>query len=147
MMVNRPEREASDWVTINCPILAASAWALARIGARRLAYATPEFRITADIASEWLQTLLTLDWKQQPQLCFPAVAIARPTDESFTVTDDLRAQVRDKLRRGRRNEGWLRWLSEDAEQSGDQQQIWGAFHAHLPALAALSLYLQPQYRS
>ncbi|TAA47474.1 hsp70 family protein [Corallincola spongiicola] len=105
--------------------LAASSWALARIGARRLAYATPEFRITADVVSEWLQTLLTLDWKQHPQLCFPAVTMAQPTDSALAVNDDLRRQVSDKLRRGRRNEGWLRWLSDDADQAGDQQQIWG----------------------
>ena len=47
----------------------AAAWALARLGTRKLAYAPTDYRIPSAEITGWLTMLLQLDWKRQPELC------------------------------------------------------------------------------
>jgi len=103
----------------------ASAWALARVGARQLAYATPDKRVPATQIEPWLNTLLTLDWKQQPALCFPAAALARSTDQTYLIDDALRQQVIEKLGTTSNKQRWTNWLKNETESVENQNQVWG----------------------
>ncbi|GAA5217472.1 Hsp70 family protein [Corallincola platygyrae] len=104
----------------------ASAWALARIGARKLAYASSEHRIDAATTNEWLAQLLKLDWKQFPAIAFPAAAMARLCDDEYQVSAELRAEVATRLKRLKHTERWLCWLSNTEDETlEDQRHIWG----------------------
>ena len=102
-----------------------AAAALARVGARQLAYAPPDQRVTPTTVTPWIKTLLTLNWKQQPELCFPAAALTRLTDPSFLIDDTLRQQVIEKLEKENQSQHWVDWLNGEDDLSDKQNQIWG----------------------
>ncbi|MBL4712848.1 MAG: Hsp70 family protein [Gammaproteobacteria bacterium] len=105
--------------------LSATAWALARVGARQLAYASPDQRVAPALVAPWIKTLLSLNWKKQPELCFPAAALTRLTDPAFLTDDTLRQQVIEKLEKENQSQRWTDWLSGEDDLSDKQNQIWG----------------------
>lgn len=73
-------------------------WALGRIGARLPFYGSSHNVIPADIAGKWLVTLLTQDWKKNPQTAFAATLICRKSgDRVRDIDEPLRMQILDKL--------------------------------------------------
>lgn len=103
---------------------AAEAWALGRLGSRRLAYAECAYRLPVETITPWLIELLALDWQAVPELAFAAVALAQ-AEGGAEVTPALRQEVADKFSRPQR-ERWLSWLQGATPAApGQLSQLWG----------------------
>ena len=104
-----------------------TAWALGRVGARILFHGQPQNVIAASQVSVWLEQLLVMDWKKQPQLAFAATMLARRcNDRVRDVEEDLRSKVLDKLKQSKSPASWVMMVAEfqvlDAQQ---ERQMFG----------------------
>ncbi len=104
----------------------AAAWALARLGARKLAYAPADYRVPAAEVSDWLNRLLLQDWKRQPEFCFTAAALSRHTGQD-DVDEALRAQILEQLHRSNAAARWLAWVEGESgsDQAEGERHQWG----------------------
>jgi hypothetical protein len=106
-------------------------WALGRIGARILFYGNSHQAIPATTAENWLQQLLTCDWKKQPQAAFAATLLARRCDDrSRDIDDALRVQVIEKLKQSKASISWIEMVAEYKQL--DEQQEKQMFGEALP---------------
>ena len=104
-----------------------TAWALGRVGARILFHGQQQHVVAIGQAAAWLEELLVMDWKKQPQLAFAATMLARRCNDRGRDLDDiLRANVLDKLKQSKAPASWLQMVSEfqvlDAQQ---ERQMFG----------------------
>lgn len=104
-----------------------TAWALGRVGARILFHGQAQNVLAADQVAVWLEQLLAMDWKKQPQLAFAATMLARRcNDRARDLDDGLRAKVLEKLKQSKSPASWLQMVAEfqvlDAQQ---ERQIFG----------------------
>lgn len=102
-------------------------WALGRVGSRIPFHGVAHDVIPVSLASEWLQQLMQVDWKKQPQAAFAATLLARCCDDRVRDIDDvLRRQVLDKLRQSKAPASWISMVETyqalDAQQ---EQQLFG----------------------
>jgi molecular chaperone DnaK (HSP70) len=73
-------------------------WALGRVGARQSFHASAHEVAPREVAEEWLNRLLLLDWKKVEPAGFAATHIARMTgDRSRDVGEAVRAEVLRRL--------------------------------------------------
>jgi molecular chaperone DnaK (HSP70) len=73
-------------------------WALGRVGARQSFHASAHEVAPLEVAEEWLNKLLLLDWKKIEPAGFAATHIARMTgDRSRDVGEPVRAEVLRRL--------------------------------------------------
>jgi hypothetical protein len=106
--------------------LPASAWALARIGARKPAYVSRQHCIDIQTTIDWLTRLLQLDWRATPDLCYTAASIARYIPNSQPIPVPLMEKLVAKLKQGKSSERWLTWVTPSEESQGDSERfIWG----------------------
>ena len=69
-------------------------WALGRIGARQPFYGSPHEVVAIDVAAQWLDALLALDWKKLEPAAFAATHLARVTDDRAR---DLGPELRERI--------------------------------------------------
>lgn len=73
-------------------------WTLARVGARHPFYGSAHDVVPPEVAAEWLDTVLALDWKRVEAAAFAAAHLARLTgDRSRDLPPELREQVAGRL--------------------------------------------------
>jgi len=108
-----------------------SYWALGRVGARILFHGNVHDVISAATATQWLQQLLKIDWKKQPQAAFAVTLLARRCDDRVRDIDDvLRQQVLDKLKLSKAAVTWQDMVAEFKPL--DEQQEKQVFGEALP---------------
>ncbi|WP_250453316.1 Hsp70 family protein [Caballeronia sp. ATUFL_M2_KS44] len=102
-------------------------WAVGRIGARQPFYGSAHGVVPPDIASDWLRTILALDWKKVEPAAFAAVQIARMTgDRSRDVPDDVRAAVIERLETMGAAQSWIAMVRETvALDRADEGRVFG----------------------
>ena len=100
-----------------------TAWALGRVGVRILFHGQPQNVLAADRVSVWLEQLLTMDWKKQPQLAFAATMLARRcNDRARDLEDGLRSRVLDKLKQSKSPASWIMMVAEFQELDAQQER-------------------------
>ncbi|SIT39279.1 putative chaperone protein, HscA/DnaK [Paraburkholderia ribeironis] len=102
-------------------------WAVGRIGARRPFYGSAHSVVPPEIAGQWLNTILALDWKKVDPAAFAAVQIARMTgDRSRDLPDDLRKAVVRRLETANAPRAWVMMVSESVElDNADEGRVFG----------------------
>lgn len=102
-------------------------WALARLGARGLAYGSNHKILSREQVEQWLLKILTLDWSQEPMAGFACVMLSRKTgDRLIDISADVREQVIEKLKRNKVPNGWLALVTEiKALSENDTKKVFG----------------------
>jgi molecular chaperone DnaK (HSP70) len=102
-------------------------WAVGRIGARVLFHANNHDVIPAAIAEAWLQQLLQIDWKKQPQAGFAATMLARRCDDrARDINEILGRTVMDKLKQNKAPAIWQEMVAEFKQLDAQQEtQLFG----------------------
>ena len=102
-------------------------WALGRLGARVPLYGSAHTVVPADVASEWLQVLLALDWKTVEPAAFAATQIARMSgDRARDLAPELREAVARRLSALRAPPSWAAMVREAVQlDEADQKRSFG----------------------
>lgn len=103
-------------------------WCLARLGGRVPLYGPLDRLVSARVAGEWLQRLLTLTEKgARIDIVFPCVQLGRlTTDRSRNVADDVREQAKAYLRQRNVDARTIRPLEEQVTaEVRTQQEFYG----------------------
>lgn len=88
-------------------------WAIGRIGARRPFYGSAHGVVPADVATGWLDAILSLDWKKVEPAMFAAVQIARMTgDRSRDLPLPIRETVMRRLLAANAPPAWIDMIRE-----------------------------------
>ncbi len=88
-------------------------WAIGRIGARRPFYGSAHTVVPSDVARQWLDAVLALDWKKVEPAAFAAVQLSRLTgDRSRDLPEDARAAVIRRLEAVGATPSWIRMVRE-----------------------------------
>ncbi|MBK7356571.1 Hsp70 family protein [Propionivibrio sp.] len=107
-------------------------WALGRLGARRTLYGSHHRVVPPDVAGQWLEALLEVDWKKIEAAAFAATQIARLTgDRSRDLPEPIRDLVLSRLRATNASAGWINQIQNVVEiDLADERR---AFGESLPA--------------
>ncbi|WP_233830259.1 Hsp70 family protein [Paraburkholderia sp. ZP32-5] len=102
-------------------------WAVGRIGARQPFYGSAHSVVPPEVAAQWLDAILKLDWKKVDPAAFAAVQIARMTgDRSRDLADDLRATLVRRLEATTAPRAWITMVSETvALDNADEGRVFG----------------------
>jgi molecular chaperone DnaK (HSP70) len=102
-------------------------WAVGRIGARQPFYGSAHSVVPPEVAAQWLDAILALDWKKVDPAAFAAVQIARMTgDRSRDLPDELRASVVRRLDAATAPRAWITMVSEVvALDDADEGRVFG----------------------
>ncbi|NML31188.1 hsp70 family protein [Paraburkholderia sp. G-4-1-8] len=102
-------------------------WAVGRIGARQPFYGSAHSVVPPEVAAQWLDAILALDWKKVDPAAFAAVQIARMTgDRSRDLSDELRATVVRRLETTNAPRAWITMVSETvALDNADEGRVFG----------------------
>jgi hypothetical protein len=102
-------------------------WAVGRIGARRPFYGSAHSVVPPDVAAQWLNAILALDWKKVDPAAFAAVQIARMTgDRSRDLPEALRHTVVRRLEAANAPRAWITMVSETVElDDADEGRVFG----------------------
>ena len=113
--LQRPDENPQTW------------WALGRLGARVPLYGSAHTVVPADIASGWLEALLTLDWKAVEPAAFAAAQIARMSgDRTRDLPEELREQVARRLTASKAPASWAAMVQSAVQlDEADQRRSFG----------------------
>ncbi|MFL9960874.1 hsp70 family protein [Paraburkholderia sediminicola] len=102
-------------------------WAVGRIGARRPFYGSAHSVVPPEVAAQWLDAVLVLDWRKVDPAAFAAVQIARMTgDRSRDLPDDVRQTVVRRLEAATAPRAWITMVSESVElDNADEGRVFG----------------------
>jgi molecular chaperone DnaK (HSP70) len=102
-------------------------WALGRVGARVPFHGSVHNVVPRVTAEEWLDQILSRDFKKEPHAGFAAALIARLSgDRERDVDPALRQRVIERLRAGKAPDSWVGMVSEVKELSeADEKRIFG----------------------
>ena len=102
-------------------------WAIGRLGAREPVYGSAHRIVPAEIAEQWLERLLAVDWKQIEPAAFAAALIARMTgDRERDLAGAVRNQVIDRLTAVKAPNSWVEMVREVVELSAvDEKRLLG----------------------
>ncbi len=102
-------------------------WALGRLGTRVPFYGSAHDVVPADLAREWLDVVLSLDWRAVNPAAFSAAQLARLSgDRGRDLDDETRRRVAERLRKEKAPAGWVRLVEEVVElDSADQTRAFG----------------------
>nr|WP_175772493.1 Hsp70 family protein [Paraburkholderia phenazinium] len=102
-------------------------WAVGRIGARRPFYGSAHSVVPPEVATQWLETILALDWKKVEPAAFAAVQIARMAgDRSRDLAEEVRASVVKRLESAHAPANWIRMVREAVElDEADEGRVFG----------------------
>jgi molecular chaperone DnaK (HSP70) len=107
-------------------------WAIGRIGARLPFYGSAHGVVPPEVALEWLDAVLALDWKKVEPAAFAAVQLSRMTgDRSRDLPDDVRDTVIRRLETLGAAPAWIRMVRETV--SLDEADTGRVFGESLPA--------------
>ena len=83
-------------------------WALGRLGARVPFYGSVHDVVARDRAQEWLEQVLSLDWRTLEPGAFAATQLARLSgDRERDLSPDLRARVIERLSKEKAPQKWI----------------------------------------
>lgn len=102
-------------------------WAVGRIGARVPFYGSTHNVVPAEIAANWLQSVIKLDWKTIQPAAFAATMLARMSgDRERDIQPALREQVIHYLRKSKSPESWIAMVQHPTElQEADERRMYG----------------------
>ena len=102
-------------------------WAVGRIGARMPFHGSSHNVIPADVVCNWLNRILSEDWKKTPHAGFAATLIARMSgDRARDIDDSLRLQIIAKLKLSKAPLSWIEMVEQVKElDEKEEKQIFG----------------------
>jgi molecular chaperone DnaK (HSP70) len=102
-------------------------WAIGRIGARLPFYGSAHGVVPPEVAVEWLDAVLALDWKKVEPAAFAAVQLSRMTgDRSRDLPDDARDTVIRRLETLGAAPAWIQMVRETvALDDADSGRVFG----------------------
>ena len=102
-------------------------WAIGRIGARVPFHGSAHNVVPPDVALQWIEQLLKVDWKKHETAAFAAALIARVSgDRERDLDADSRQRVIDALSARKAPETWLNMVSHAVELSdADERRAFG----------------------
>ncbi len=102
-------------------------WALGRLGARQPFYGNSHDVVPLEVASSWVETLLSLDWKRVEPAAFAATHLARVTgDRARDLSLDLREKIIPRLAAIHAPAIWSRMVREHVQlDESTQQRMFG----------------------
>jgi molecular chaperone DnaK (HSP70) len=102
-------------------------WALGRVGARVPFHGSVHNVIPRVTAEDWLDRILSRDFKKEPHAGFAAALIARLSgDRERDIDPALRQRVIERLRAGKAPDSWIGMVSEvKALTEADEKRIFG----------------------
>jgi len=102
-------------------------WAIGRSGARIPFYGAATNVIPKEIAENWLDRALKVDWRVVETAAFAAMLLARKTgDRDRDINEALRARVAERLRSAGASPAWMQMVEEVSELGeADERQSFG----------------------
>ncbi len=102
-------------------------WALGRIGSRQPLYGSLHAVVPPAVAGQWLEALLSLDLKKNPEMIASIALIARMTgDRERDIKPELRTRVIERLRAARAPESSLALVTKIRELTeADRKSLFG----------------------
>jgi uncharacterized protein YjeT (DUF2065 family) len=102
-------------------------WAVGRIGARVPFHGSAHNVVPPDIAGQWLEQLLEVNWKQHDTAAFAGVMIARLSgDRERDLDAAMRRRVIEALGARKSPESWLKMVREVVDLSeADERRAFG----------------------
>jgi len=102
-------------------------WALGRLGARVPFYGSTHDVISGDVAEEWLEALLALDWRAVNPAAFAAAQMARLSgDRDRDLDAKIRGRLVERLRKEKAPAAWIAMIEDVVElESTDQTRVFG----------------------
>ncbi|HEV3431574.1 MAG TPA: Hsp70 family protein [Paraburkholderia sp.] len=102
-------------------------WAVGRIGARLPFYGSAHGVVPPEVAAQWLDAILALDWKKVEPAMFAAAQIARMTgDRSRDIAPELRETVLKRLESANAPHTWIEMVREVVElDTADTGRVFG----------------------
>ncbi|MBN3857009.1 hsp70 family protein [Paraburkholderia sp. Ac-20340] len=102
-------------------------WAMGRIGARLPFYGSTHGVVPPEVAQQWLEAILALDWKKVEPAMFAAAQIARMTgDRSRDIAPALRETVVKRLENANAPHTWIEMVREVVElDTADTGRVFG----------------------
>lgn len=98
-------------------------WTLGRLGARRPFYGSAHDVVPPDVASAWLDTVMSLDWKRVDNAAFAAAHLARLTgDRLRDLPAEPREQVALRLAAAAAPSAWIIMVREAVELDDASEQ-------------------------
>lgn len=102
-------------------------WAVGRVGTRVPVYGSAHDVVPVAVAADWLERVLTLDWKEVTPAVFAAALLARLSgDRERDLDAKLREQVIRRLRASKAPASWIRMVEEVVElDEADAGRVFG----------------------
>ncbi|WP_218242325.1 Hsp70 family protein [Comamonas fluminis] len=98
-------------------------WAIGRLAARQSLAANAHLVMPPDAAQEFLNATLAQDWRKNETAMFAAVQMARMTgDRTRDLSEDMRAQVLEKMRTSGAPERWLAMVEQVVQMEAEDQK-------------------------
>jgi molecular chaperone DnaK (HSP70) len=97
-------------------------WAVGRIGSRIPFHGSSHNVLPVTFSEQWLQIVLSADWKKKPEAAFAATLIARKSgDRARDIDEKLRIQIVDRLKQTRAPSSWIE-IVETVKQLNKQEE-------------------------
>jgi hypothetical protein len=118
--------EAGSWLLEKLPG-AGVAWALGRLGARVPVAGAAHHAVPPEVATEWLERLLALDFRRADEAPFAIAQLARLCgDRARDLDAEVRARAADRLEKSAAPPEWSRAIREvQALGEKDEQRVFG----------------------
>jgi len=102
-------------------------WAVGRIGARRPFYGSAHNVVPAEVATQWVEAILALDWKKVEPAAFAAAQITRMSgDRSRDLPPEIRATVVQWLEAANAPQSWIAMVREAVDlDAADEGRVFG----------------------
>jgi len=76
----------------------AAAWALSRVGARRLMYGESNYVLPAETVEKWIETLMEFDWIKEKYIPLSVIMMARVTgDRKIDISAETMSKIQKRL--------------------------------------------------
>lgn len=102
-------------------------WTVGRLGSRVPFYGSAHQVLPPDVAEEWLERLLKLNWKKSEGAAFAATSLARLTDDrTRDVSEATRKTVLSRLKAMKASPAWIQVVQEAVVlDEQDEQRMFG----------------------
>jgi hypothetical protein len=99
-------------------------WSLARLGARQPFYGSAHDVVPHEVAAEWIEAILALNWKHLDTAAFAAASLARMTgDRSRDVRENIRTEVMRRLMLASASPVWIAMVRELAQLDAASERM------------------------
>jgi molecular chaperone DnaK (HSP70) len=101
----------------------ASWWALGRLATRVPFHGSAQQIIHRQQVEQWLNDMLTLEWRHQPEIAFAAVMMSRVSGErDQDLTEELRHRIIAALKAAKAPDSWLKMVTDKHELTEDESR-------------------------